>query len=107
MLGELGRKRRCAAIGGKTRSVVEHGGDARVRRLRRQREVTGTEERVVDDARNPLVNAAPRLAEVLVEHRRQKRVRETDGPVLAFDHVRGERRLERLSRNAGTLEERL
>ena len=34
-------------------------------------------------------------------------MRETDGPVLAFDDVRGERRLERLSRNAGTLEERL
>ena len=69
--------------------------------------MTGTEKRVVDDARNPLVNAAPRRAEVLVENRRQKRVRETDRPVLALDDVRGERRLERVSRNAGTLEERL
>ena len=62
VLGELGRERRRAAIGRETRGVVEHGGDAGVRRLRRQREVTGAEERVVDDAPQPARErrAAPR-----------------------------------------------
>ena len=59
VLSELGSESRCAAIGRKTRSVVEHGSDASVRRLRRQRDVTGAQERIVDDARNTLVNAAP------------------------------------------------
>src|SRR6266545_3608848 len=40
-----GRESRCAAIGRETRSVAEHGSDARVRRLRRHRKVTGTEDR--------------------------------------------------------------
>ena len=62
VLSELGRESRCAAIGRETRSVVEHLSDARFRRLRRHRKVTGTEERIVDDPGNTLVNAAPFLS---------------------------------------------
>jgi hypothetical protein len=62
VLGEFGRESRCAAIGRETRGVVERGGDVPVRRLRRQRDVTGAEERIIDDARNTLVNAAPLLS---------------------------------------------
>jgi hypothetical protein len=107
VLGEFGRESRCAAIGRETRGVVERGGDVRARRLRRQRKVTGTEERVVDDAGNTLVNAATLLSQVLVKDRGQQRVREANGPVFAFDHICSERRAERVCRNARPLEERL
>ena len=64
LLGELGRDGGRAAIGRQPRGVVEHAGDLGVRRVRRQREVTGAEERVVDDAGDPCVNAPPLLAQV-------------------------------------------
>ena len=62
LLGELGRDGRRAAIGRQPRGVVEHAGDVGVRRVLRQREVTGAEERVVDDLRDPsrARSAAPR-----------------------------------------------
>ena len=58
LLGELGRDRRCAAIGREPRAAssstaaTSASGD-----VRRQREVTGAQERIVDDRRNALVNA--------------------------------------------------
>jgi hypothetical protein len=68
VLRELGRKGRRAAICSEVRSVVEHDGNPRIGRFRRKREVTGAEERVIDRARNPLVNASPLLSQVLVKH---------------------------------------
>ena len=69
--------------------------------------MTGLQDGVLDQPRDLSVNALLLLAEVPVENRREQRVREADRPILAFDDVRGDRRLERVSRNAGTLEERL
>jgi hypothetical protein len=62
VLRELGRKSRCAAICSESRGVVERGGNRRVGRLRRQREVTGMEERLIDGTRNTLVEAVPLLS---------------------------------------------
>ena len=107
LVGKFGRESRCSAIGRETRSVVEHGSDARVRRLGRERDVTGVEERIVDDARNTLVDAAPLLSQVLVKDRGQQRVREANRPVLALDYIGRERGPERICLNARPLEDRL
>ena len=62
LLGELGRGGRRAPIRRQSRGFVEHIGDVGVRRAHRQSEVTGAEERVVDDSRDTSVNALPLLA---------------------------------------------
>jgi len=58
--------------------------------------VTGVEERILDDCGDASVNAPPPLAQVLVKNRRKQRVAEADRRVLALDHVRGDRRVERV-----------
>ena len=45
LLGELGRDRRGAAIGGESRGVVEHRGDVCIGRVLRERKVTGAARR--------------------------------------------------------------
>jgi hypothetical protein len=100
LLGELGRDLRRTAIGSQARGVVEDGGDLGVRLLPRQREMAGTEERILDDVREASVNGPPLVPQIAVEDRRQQRVGEADRPVLALDHLRGERRLERVGCNA-------
>ena len=89
-----------------SRCVVEHGGDLAVRCGLREREVTGAEERVVDDLRETCVNTEPLVAEVLVEDRREQWMSEADRPIRALDHVRGDCRLERVCWDAGPLQER-
>jgi hypothetical protein len=85
--------------------VVEDSGDVCVRRVPRQREVSSAEERVFDDSRKASVNTPPLLTQVSVENRRQQRVGEANRPVLALDHLRDERRVERVCRDAGLLQE--
>ena len=58
-------------------------------------------------ARNASVNAPALLSQVAVENRRQQRVGEANRAVLALDHVRGDRRRERVGRNPRPLQERL
>ena len=70
--------------------------DVGVRRVGRERDVAGGEDRVVDDLGDPGVNAPPLVAQVGVEDRRQQRVGEADHPVLALDHARGDRGIERV-----------
>ena len=53
LLGELGCDRRRATVGRESRSVIEHSGDSGVRRILRQREMTGAKERIIDDLRDP------------------------------------------------------
>ena len=74
LLGELGRDGRRAAIGRQPRGLVEHGGDIGIRRVPRKREVTGAEERVLDDAGDPRVNAPPLFPQVPVDDRRKQRM---------------------------------
>lgn len=107
MFGELGRDSGRAAITGQSRGVVEHNGNVGVRRVPGQREVARAGERIFDDSRDAFVNALTRRAEILVEDRRQQRVGEANRAVLALDHVRGDRRVERICGNAGLLKERL
>jgi len=107
VLGDLGRDGWRAPIGRQSRRVVEDAGDAGVRRIPGQREVMGADDRVVDDARNALVNRPPLLAQVSVERRREQRMREANGAVLALDDVRDGCRLEHVCRNARPLQERL
>jgi hypothetical protein len=68
--------------------------------------VTGTDDRIADDARDPRVNVPPLLPQVPVESRRQQRMGEANDAVVAFDDVCGDRGLERVCRNARPLEER-
>ena len=62
LLGELGRERQRAASGRQCRRVVQHSGHLGVRRVGRERQVARTEERVIEDGRDPLVNAQPLVA---------------------------------------------
>ncbi|MFL6013184.1 MAG: hypothetical protein ACJ74P_02595 [Gaiellaceae bacterium] len=94
LLGELGRDSRRAAVRRQPRGVVEHPRDPGVRRVRREREMTGAQQRVADDSRETFVNAAPLFAQRLVEDGREQRVREANQPVLALDDMRGNRRFE-------------
>ena len=57
LLGELRRGGRRAALGRERRGILEHGGGGGVRSVAREREVTGAEYGVVDDPRDPAVNA--------------------------------------------------
>ena len=68
LLGELGRDSRRSAIGRQRRRVVEHPRDPGVGPVRREREMAGAQQRVVDDSRETFVNAAPLFAERLVEN---------------------------------------
>ena len=104
LLGELGRDSRGAAIGRQPRGVFEHARDIGVRRFRPEREVARAEERVLDDSRDPQVNLPPLLAEILVEDGREQRMGEANRPAVALDHVRDDRRVQRLRRNARPLE---
>ena len=106
LLGELGRSRQRAPLGCERHGVVESGGDGSVRRVAREREVTGTQKRVVDDLGQTGVDLLPLGTEVAVENRRQQRVSETNSAVLTLDHVRGDRRRERISCYARLLQER-
>ena len=87
VLRELGGDGRRTAIGRQSRRIVEHGGDVAVRRIPRHREVTGAQERVVDDSGDPRVHALPLRPELLIEHRGQERMGEANHPVLALDHA--------------------
>ena len=107
LLGELGSDRRRPALGRRCHGDVELGGDVRVRLAPRQRQVTGAEERILDDARDPSVDVLSLIAQVLVENGREQRVGEANRPARAFDHLRHDRRFESLRRNAGPVEERL
>ena len=69
LLGELGGDRGRAAIHGEPRGFVELTCDGRVGRVRREREVTGAEERILDDARDACVHLQPVSAQVPVEDR--------------------------------------
>jgi hypothetical protein len=107
VLGQLGRDGQRAAIDGEAGGLVERGGDAGVRLVLRQREVTSTDEWIIDELRDSPVHAPPLLAEVSVEHRRQQWVREPDRPSLALDHMRRQRRFESGRFDARAREERL
>jgi hypothetical protein len=99
LLGELGRDRRYPALDRERRGVVERGGDLGVGRVRRQGEVAGAGDRVVDDRRDPPVHAPAPRSQVAVEDRRQQRVGEPNRAVLALDHVGGGRRRQRVGRD--------
>jgi hypothetical protein len=105
-VGQLGREGGRAALGRELRGVIEHSGDGGVGRLAREREVTGAVERVFNDLGKPHMNAVTLVAEIAVENRRQQRMRETDGAVLAFYDMRGERRLECVGRDPRPLQKR-
>ena len=107
LLGQLGRDGRDAAVGRELGGVVELDCDLGVRRVLRQREMAGAEQRFVDDARQTSVNAPTLVAEVPIQDGREQRVREADHPVLALDHVRGDRGIERIRRNARPCHQRL
>ena len=67
--------------------------------------MTGAEDRILDDLGDTGVNAPPPFAQVGVQDRRQQRVGKADRPVLALDHPRGDRRVERVRSNPRALEQ--
>ena len=79
-------------------SVIEQARNVGVRHVGRERDVAGGEDRVVDDLGDPGVNAPSLFAQVGVQNRRQQRVGEADHPVLALDHARGDRGVQRVRR---------
>ena len=99
-LGGLGQR---AAIVCQRGGVVEQTRNVGVGRVGREREVAGAEDRVFDDLGDTGMNAPSLFAQVGVQNRRQQRVGEADHPVLALDHARGDRRVERVRSNARAL----
>ena len=91
LICQLGRLRRRAAIVCQRGGVIEPTCNLSVRRVGRECDVAGGEDRVVDDLGDTGVNAPSLFAQVGVQHRRQQRVGEADHPVLALDHARGDR----------------
>ncbi|HEX7172326.1 MAG TPA: hypothetical protein VF365_06955 [Candidatus Limnocylindria bacterium] len=67
--------------------------------------MTRSEQRVVDERRNPPVHGPPLAAEILVQDRRQQRVCEANNPILVLDDMRDGRRLKGARRNACSLQE--
>src|SRR5262245_16882362 len=106
VFGELGCNRRGAAIARDPCCLVEHPGNLRVWRIARQREVTGAEDRIVDDRCDPRVNGSPLLAHRAVEERGQERMSEADDAVIPLDHVCRDCRSEHAYPDSRTLEER-
>ncbi len=107
MLCKLGGVRWRAAIACEGGGVIEETRNVGVRRIGREREVTGAKHRLFGDLRDPCVNGPPLFAEIVVEDRRQQRVCEADHPALTLDHARGDRRVERVRCNARALQQRL
>jgi hypothetical protein len=67
--------------------------------------VTRSEQRVVDQRRNPSMQSPPLAAEIVVEDRRQQRVGESNNPILVLDDVRDDRWLKGACRNACSLQQ--
>ena len=103
---ELGRARRRATSLGDRRRVIQHRRGCSVGAVRRKRKMPGTHHAVVRDCRNSFVYLSAPRAEIVVEHRRQQRMRKPDRPALALDHVRVDSRLERVGRDPRPLEQR-
>ena len=91
LLEDRGRDRRGAAIAGQSCRLVEHLRDTCIGRLLRERKMTSAGDRVLDDLRDPRVDASALVAEVAVQERCEQGMRETDGVALALDHVGLER----------------
>ncbi len=107
LLEDRGRDRRGAAIAGQPRGVVEHLRDARVGLLLRERKMARARDRVLDDLRDPRVDAAALVAEVAVQKRGEQGMGKADGVALALDHVRLERGLEGVRGDPGLDEQGL
>ena len=69
--------------------------------------MTGAREGVVQDRREPSVHPQPIFAELLVEDRGEERVRESDCPVVALDHLRGDGGIECAGGDTGPTENSL
>ena len=93
-----------AALGGKDCGLVELRRDVGVGLVTRERQVARTHDWVVDDLCDARMDTLALLTEVVVERRRQQRVREANRPVVALDDVRGQRGIERALRNAHSCE---
>ena len=106
-LGELGGVGRGSAGGGVARSIVESRSHFRIRAVFREREMTGAREGVVQDRREPSVHPQPILAELLVEDRREERMRESDCAVVALDHLRDDGGIECAGGDTGATENKL
>ena len=97
VLGQLGRLADRGATAGELRDLLQRRRDGFVRCARSEREVPGALDRIVDDRGQASMGSLPLfLACPLVENRREQRVREADHCVRVLDHVRRERRLERV-----------
>ena len=107
LLEDRGRDRRGAAIVGQPRRVVEHLRDACIGRLLRERKMASAGDRVLDDLRDPRVDAPALVAEVAVQKRCEQRMGEADGVAFALDHVGLERGAERVRGDPGLDEQRL
>ena len=107
LLGELGGVGRGATGGGVARSIVESRSHFRIRAVFRESEMTGAREGVVQDRREPSVHPQPILAELLVEDRGEERMRESDRPVVALDHLRDDRSIECRGGDTGATENEL
>ena len=106
LLGDLGGACRRATIGRKPGGVVEHSGDIGVGGIRRQREVAGMFERIVDDRGDAFVHAAALIPQILVEDRGQEGVAEANRAVVILDDAGAQGRLERVRRHSRPLEQR-
>jgi hypothetical protein len=69
--------------------------------------MTCADERIVGDISHALVDLEGAFSQILVENGRQERVGEANRPVLALEHLRGDRRPECVRRYPGALEGRL
>ena len=98
--GGLGQR---AAIVCQRGGVVEPTCNLSVRRVCRECEVAGAEDRVLHDLGDAGVDAPSPFAQVGVQDRRQQRVGEVDHPVLALDHARVDRWVKRVRGNARAL----
>ena len=95
VLAELRGDHRCALRGRRPGRSFEQRSEIGVWPVGRERKVTRTGERILDDLCETTVDALPLAGrEPLVEDRGQQRVREPDRAAGELDHVRSERRLE-------------
>ena len=90
MLGKLGRGGGRAPSARGDHRPIQRVRNIGVRLSSRQSQVARPVERIVDDLGQPAVNVVPFRAEILVEHRREQRVRKADRPAVALEHMRDE-----------------
>ena len=86
--------------------LLQHRGDHFVGSVGGKREVPGALDRIVDDRGEASMSSSPLFVRrLLVEDRREQRMGESDRVGRELDHLRCERRVERVRADPGGAEE--